>query len=95
MPHSAHDKAIIERLIQQIPAEHQNGGDQRIKWNQYGRVRLLGLAKRGLTTLPPEVGKLEGLEKLYLAGNQLTHLPAELGQLSQLRSLSLMGNPLG
>ncbi len=62
----------------------------------------LDLAGKGLTELPPEIGKLTQLETLILGkwdeekneyvGNELTNLPAEIGQLSNLKILQAPGN---
>jgi internalin A len=42
---------------------------------------LLDLSNRGLTELPPEIGKLASLKVLYLENNQLTSFPHEVGTL--------------
>ena len=47
-----------------------------------------------ITWLPPEIGKLQQLQELYLNYNQLTTLPAEIDQLQQLQRLDLSGNQL-
>ena len=52
------------------------------------------LAGNQLTSLPPEIGQLTSLEKLWLSGNQLTSLPAEIGQLTSLKLLWLYHNQL-
>ena len=71
-------------------------------------VTELDLAGQGLTTLPPEIGKLTQLKKLmlgryiideddnYIASieNSLTELPPEIGQLTALETLDLSGNQL-
>ena len=61
-----------------------------------GRVKALGLSGQGLTgRIPPELGRLRGLESLHLARNRLTGpVPPELGQLANLRSLTLDFNAL-
>ncbi len=60
------------------------------------RVSSLGLSSKGLTgQIPPEVGQLSSLERLYLHRNQLTGpIPAELGDLSSLTDLFLYRNQL-
>ena len=54
----------------------------------------LDLSELGLTSLPESLGKLSGLQTLYLSGNQLTSLPESLGKLSGLQKLDLSGNQL-
>src|SRR6266567_2250848 len=54
----------------------------------------LALSHLGLTYLPPEIGHLTPLERLYLNENQLTALPPEIGQLANLTLLGLNGNRL-
>ena len=58
---------------------------ERKKWKE------LDLSDKGLTELPPEIGRLTQLEKLDLSvtwksktPNQLTHLPTEIGDLNNL-----------
>ncbi|HNJ14326.1 MAG TPA: leucine-rich repeat domain-containing protein, partial [Anaerolineales bacterium] len=58
----------------------------------------------GLTSLPPEIGQLVNLKKLFLSSvhftnrptsrNQLTSLPPEIGRLTNLTKLDLSGNQL-
>ena len=57
-------------------------------------VTEVDLSNKGLTRLPPEIGKLSQLTSLYLSGNQLSQLPTEIGQLRQLKRLSLEWNQL-
>jgi len=63
----------------------------------------LDLSDKGLTELPPQIGRLTKLEKLDLSSsydaeeknkNQLTALPPEIGQLTSLQSLDLRRNQL-
>ena len=60
------------------------------------RVAVLSLDQAGLTgTLPPELGRLTGLELLRLSANQLTgRIPREIGALTNLRDLWLNDNRL-
>ena len=52
----------------------------------------LDWSSRGLTELPPEIGRLTRLEKLNLAGNELSSLPAELAACTALRTLFFLNN---
>ncbi len=60
------------------------------------RVKALYLAESGLTgRIPPELGRLHGLERLDLSRNRLTgRIPPELGNLASLRYLGLAFNRL-
>ena len=60
------------------------------------RVTELNLSSKDLTgTIPPVLGRLDGLEYLRLVNNQLTgEIPAALGSLSNLRNLRLGDNQL-
>ena len=59
-----------------------------------GRVTSLVLTSEGLTgTIPPDLGRLDGLEHLWLNYNQLTgEIPAALGSLGNLLDLQLGNN---
>ncbi|MBF0625568.1 MAG: hypothetical protein HQL82_12265 [Magnetococcales bacterium] len=54
----------------------------------------LDLSGRTLTRLPPAIGSLERLERLFLADNLLTELPPEIGRLQNLELLDLRRNHL-
>jgi len=54
----------------------------------------LGLIGREITVLPPEIGQLASLTKLFLSDNQFITLPPEIGQLSRLIELWLWGDHL-
>lgn len=54
----------------------------------------LALTNLELETLPPEIGQLTNLERLYLGNNKLTALPQEIGNLTKLRVLELGDNAL-
>lgn len=57
-------------------------------------VTFLNLSHKGLTCLPPEIGRLTNLRTLYLEYNQLTNVPAEFAQLANLTELRLDSNQL-
>ena len=65
---------------------------QRIEVAAREGATALSLRGKGLTALPPEIGKLTQLKKLNLDNNELTFLPPEIGQLTQLTWLSLNQN---
>ncbi len=67
---------------------------ERIAQAERTRSTELNLSRLGVEALPPELGRLTNLERLYLTGNRLTALPSELGGLTNLRDLSLRGNRL-
>ena len=54
----------------------------------------LDLSYRGLSSLPPEIGKLQKLTNLNLSYNQLSSLPSEIGTLQNLTWLHLRSNHL-
>lgn len=54
----------------------------------------LNLSGKGLTAVPPEIGKLTSLINLDLSRNQLTAVPHEIFQLSALTRLDLGNNHL-
>ncbi|MFA6159107.1 MAG: leucine-rich repeat domain-containing protein [Candidatus Paceibacterota bacterium] len=58
------------------------------------RVITLDLRMCQLTSIPPKIGLLSSLRRLYLDHNQLTSLPPEMGRLSSLRGLHLGFNQL-
>jgi Leucine-rich repeat (LRR) protein len=49
---------------------------------------------QGLTSLPPEIGKLVKIKRLYLSRGKLKKLPPEIGKLNSLKELSLFTNKL-
>lgn len=58
---------------------------------QKGRKKL---ELRGVSELPPEIGKLTKLQMLVLNNNHLSILPPEISDLSNPRELNLSGNSL-
>jgi len=67
-----------------------------IMLNEYGCVTQIDLRSNKLAgNIPPELGNLEALERLYLQDNQLTDtIPPELGNLLNLNQLWLFKNQL-
>ncbi len=59
-----------------------------------GRIWRLTLVGKKLTTLPPAIGSLTGLQYLDLRTNNLTTLPAEIGNLVLLSHCELRSNSL-
>ncbi len=59
-----------------------------------GSVTQLGLAGKGLTSLPESFGNFTSLQYLKLNDNKLTALPASFGRLHDLQGLDLPGNEL-
>jgi hypothetical protein len=57
-------------------------------------LRWLTLTDNHLTSLPPELGELPGLQKVLLTGNQLTELPRTLVRSQSLQLLRLAANHL-
>ncbi|MEL6850775.1 MAG: leucine-rich repeat domain-containing protein, partial [Bacteroidota bacterium] len=62
---------------------------------QCKKLRILQLAKCGLTELPAEIGQLDKLEQLILYGNDLTSLPESIGDLASLQVLYVSFNEIG
>ena len=58
---------------------------------RYGWTEL-NLSGKGIESLPPEIGKLTKLTRLYMGGNRITSLPPQVGQLTNLAMLKLEGN---
>ncbi len=58
------------------------------------RSAWLDLSTKKLAVLPPEIGRLKSLKRLYLSGNQLSSVPRELAELSYLEELHLDRNRL-
>ena len=55
----------------------------------------LNLQKKGLTSLPSEIGKLTNLTVFNVSNNNLTGaLPAEIGKFTKLVTLDLTNNPM-
>ena len=82
------DKKELLQVIEQATKE---------EWTE------LDLSDKGLTELPPEIGRLTHLTQLNIsssgdagdkAKNQLTELPPEIGQLTNLTELDLSNNQL-
>jgi len=67
-----------------------------ISLNEYGCVTQIDLRNNGLNgIIPPEIGNLANLQRLYLQENQLTGaIPPEIGNLLNLNQLWLFDNQL-
>jgi Leucine-rich repeat (LRR) protein len=62
--------------------------------NTLGRITSLGLDKKGITLLPPQIGLLTKLTGLSLNGNHLTTLPKEISNCTDLQFLLVSRNNL-
>ncbi len=58
------------------------------------KLKKLSLSNRGITELPPEIGKLTMVQKLDLSYNYIKELPDEFCHLTNLRSLYINHNEL-
>ena len=67
-----------------------------LKVNIDGRVTEINLSGKGLDgTLPPELGELDQLQRLFIENSHLSGvIPREFGRLTQLEYLFLRGNDL-
>ncbi len=65
-----------------------------LKLNRSRKKGILDLSGRGLTALPPEIGKLTDLTELDVSNNKLTTLPPEIGKLANLTELDVSHNQL-
>jgi len=57
-------------------------------------VTLLNLAHNELSTVPPEIGLLKSLEKLYVQENRLQEIPYSIGDLVNLEVLDVSNNQI-
>ena len=111
VPDQANNPGLMRDCINLLAAKDTLRGTATLNWSvdtpisDWDGVRVLGspsrvkrlvLVEDSLTgTLPPELGRLDGLEYLWLGYNQLTgEIPAALGGLSNLKSLTLNQNQL-
>ena len=67
---------------------------ERIRTCYRGQEKTLDLSGLGLLRLPPEIGQLTALTRLFLSENQLSSLPPQIGQLTALTVLVLFRNQL-
>jgi hypothetical protein len=58
------------------------------------KLKRISLSNRGITELPPEIGKLSQVQKLDLSYNYIKKLPDEFCHLTNLRSLYVNHNEL-
>ena len=56
-------------------------------------MQKFSLIYNQLSVLPPEIGQLQQLQKLWLDHNQLSILPVEITHLQQLEYLDIAQNP--
>ena len=59
-----------------------------------GRIDTLYIGAKGLTVIPPDIGKLANLRILHAGGNFISSLPKEIGLLTNLTHLNLNENIL-
>ncbi|KIC77270.1 hypothetical protein DB41_CN00010, partial [Neochlamydia sp. TUME1] len=88
------EEYLSREEIKHLPLEKKGGLLRDWIEENCKNITVLALSNAGLTYLPPEIGQLSQLQKLFLTQNQLTALPTEIGQLSQLQVLNLNQNQL-
>jgi len=80
------------------PKEQRAYDEALIRIEECGRNEeqgtALDLSDLGLSTVPPEIGQLRALTKLWLRRNQLKALPTEIGELTALKEFSAAQNRL-
>jgi internalin A len=79
---TAEQQQAYNKALEKIEACRRNGGIE------------IDLHDLGLSSLPPEIGRLTALTQLDLSRNQLSSLPPEIGQLTALTELGLFSNQL-
>jgi len=57
-------------------------------------VTVVNLVSKNLTTLPPTIGNLKNLKRLWLSDNELRTLPPEIGNLTNLDTLDVSHNQI-
>lgn len=78
------------RMLQVRNSSEQPDG----RLGDFTKLQVLFWENSGITNLPSEVGKLQSLTDLSLAGNQLRDVPPAIYQLKNLKVLNLQGNPI-
>ena len=111
VPNQADNPGLMRDCINLLAAKDALRGTAALNWSvdttisdwdgvtvqgSPSRVKRLVLVEDSLTgTLPPELGRLDGLEYLWLNNNRLTgEIPAALGDLGNLLNLRLGNNQL-
>ncbi len=56
------------------------------------KATSLDLSRKGIKTIPPEIGKLTSLTELNLSENRITQIPEAISKLTSLTSLNLWRN---
>lgn len=78
---------------QEAGENRQEAVDRMVK-NFRSNGPILHLTGLGLTTLPPEIIKLNQLERLFIAKNRFTTLPDEIFSFPKLRALYAPNNQM-
>ena len=72
----------------------EQNSEDKIRFDDAGRVRVLRLIGINLSSLPKELWQLTALNTLDISDNDLTSVPKELGQLAALKTLGIDENQL-
>jgi internalin A len=86
---SVTDQEVIETLTEKLGLTSVD-----VSYSKDGHAVKLDLSHKGLSQLPPEIGRLTSLQQLFLGSNELSEVPPEIGQLMNLQLLYLSNNQL-